>query len=122
MVLGIDFVFEDDTSATVFHEGEHNFDARSVAKRRRRGRRTLGGMPRRRADVCGSAKKRCYIASIYYSPSGRGGQLMQYASNYMRMVQKICNRDMNFFPTALAMCVYGDKMRVYARDVGSVAG
>lgn len=38
----------------------------------------------------------------------------------MKMVQRICNRDMNFFPRAVAMCVYGDGVRaarIYARSI-----
>lgn len=102
-VLAIDFVFEDDDTS-------------------RRWRRC-----RSDARVCPRKNQRCYLATVYYSPSGRGGRLMQYATDYMRLVQRVCNRDMGFFPTVLAMCVYSGRSgsasangakRIYAKDVG----
>jgi hypothetical protein len=64
------------------------------------------------------SRRQCYLASVYQARC-RGGPALHYARSYMRAVQRICNRDMNFFPKVLAMCVYGGgAARVYARDVG----
>jgi hypothetical protein len=65
----------------------------------------------------------CFLASIYQTTS-RGGPMLAYARTYMRDLQRVCNRDMNFFPRVVAMCVYGNRTgtglcRVYARDVGA---
>jgi hypothetical protein len=62
--------------------------------------------------------KQSYLACIYEEGKRRrGGPLLKYAIGYMQGVQKICNRDMNFYPRVLAMCVYG-RGTIYARDVG----
>ena len=76
----------------------------------------------------GQVNRRCYLASVYSSSaeaSGRrgGGLVGRYAARYMQAVQRVCNRDMNFFPTVLAMRVYkgrssGEACSVYARNVG----
>ena len=65
---------------------------------------------------------RSFLASVYFSASRGGGPLAKYAAKYMRTVQRVCNRDMNFFPTVLAMCVYSSERKVYARDVGLHGG
>lgn len=64
-------------------------------------------------------RRRSFLAAVYFSARrSSGGPLGRYAARYMQMVQRVCNRDMDFFPTVLAMCVYSRASKVYARDVG----
>jgi len=75
-----------------------------------------------------SGGRRSFLASVYFSPNNKrgGGPLGAYAARYMQAVQRVCNRDMHFFPTkVLAMCIYEScgtpgRGQVYARDVGIV--
>ena len=71
----------------------------------------------------GGTNRQCFVASVYSSSTRGGGLAGKYAAQYMQSVQRICNRDMNFFPTVLAMCVYkgragSETCNVYARNVG----
>jgi hypothetical protein len=65
---------------------------------------------------------RCFLASVYYAKTAKHHtSLHRYAKKYMQKVQKICNMDMDFSPTVLAICIHGNgsqRARVRVRDVG----
>ncbi len=71
------------------------------------------------------AKNQCFLASVYYAPTRSACQGRSYAEKYMKMVQRVCTRDMDFHPTVMVMCIVcgqgeGDGAKVYAKDVGGL--
>ena len=82
------------------------------------------GRAAKKSHLQGNAgQPRCYLASVHACSGGRDSRsCMSYAVNYMRGVQAVCNRDMNFFPRVMVMrvrqgSVGGGGTRVCARDV-----
>lgn len=67
----------------------------------------------------------CILASVFFSGLHRGGPLLAYAQRYARAVKEVCNRDMDFFPSVMSLCVYGrdtilsegTRARVWAQEV-----
>ena len=68
-------------------------------------------------STAGDPRAQCCLLSVHCSQR-RGGALSRYARKYMQRVQQICNRDMNFFPRVLSMCIYAGGCKMYVRDVG----
>ena len=67
-----------------------------------------------------TANSECFLAHVYYSES-RGGLASHHARRYMMQVKSVCNRDMQFFPKVLSICVYGGaNAKIYAREVDAI--
>jgi len=61
-----------------------------------------------------------FIMTVYYSDR-RGGRKFQQAAHYMHSVQAVCNKFMSFYPTCLAMCIYGaDVPKIYTYRVNTL--
>lgn len=61
-----------------------------------------------------------FIVTVYYHRR-RGGEMLEEVRRYMQVVEGVCNTHMSFYPTCLALCVYGrpGHPRVYATRVNS---